>query len=211
MSHAWPPVNGLPMEYSRLAPSPRYTELVAMYRQLHEEGEKLLGIPPAETFNGHGLLLHSSRIKRLIESTGAASLLDYGSGKGRQYAMQNVNIPGDGVRESVQDYWNVDFVHCYDPAYPPFSKRPEGRFGGVIATDVLEHCPAEDMAWIIDDLFDYAELFVFAHIACYPAQKHLPNGENAHCTIKPEAWWQDLFRAAAARRQGVAWTIVLQG
>ena len=182
-----------------------------MYLRLHEEGEKLLGIPPSATFTGHSLLLQASRLKTLIEMTGVTSVLDYGSGKGQQYLMQNVNIPGDGVQESVQDYWNVDFVHCYDPAYPPFSKRPDGRFGAVIAIDVLEHCSEDDMAWIIDDLFGYADRFVFASIACYPAQKHLPNGENAHCTIKPESWWQDLFSAAAARRPGVAWEIVFQG
>jgi hypothetical protein len=66
----------------------------------------------------------------------------------------------------------------------PFSALPEGRFDGVVCTDVLEHCPEEDLPWIVGELFGYARLFVFANVACYPAAKKLPNGENAHCTIR---------------------------
>ena len=27
----------------------------------------------------------------------------------------------------------------------------------------------------------------------YPANTILPNGENAHCTLKPIQWWKDQF------------------
>lgn len=40
------------MTYSRAHPSPRYTELVALYRQMHVEGERFLGRAPEETFPG---------------------------------------------------------------------------------------------------------------------------------------------------------------
>jgi hypothetical protein len=44
---------------------------------------------------------------------------------------------------SMKEYWGVESIRCYDPGYPPFSTLPEGRFDGVICTDVLEHCPEE--------------------------------------------------------------------
>ena len=61
------------------------------------------------------------------------------------------------------------------------------------------------MGWIVDELFAYATRFVFANVACYPAEKRLPSGENAHITLKPMAWWEGLFRDAAARKPGIVW------
>lgn len=193
------------MKYSRAQPSPRYAELVALYCQMHVEGERFLGRAPKDTFPGSALLPQVKRIKRIIVATGAQNVLDYGCGKGRQYDLRNVSIAGDGTWESIQDYWDVDFVHCYDPCYQPFTALPTGTFDGVVCTDVLEHCPESDIEWIVDELFTYATRFVFANVACYPAEKRLPNGENAHTTLKPVDWWKDAFRTAAGRRPGVAW------
>lgn len=193
------------MSYSRDNPSPRYRELLRMYQEMHQVGERSRGDAAEQTFDGRSLKRQAQRIKRLIESTSALRILDYGSGKGRQYDPAPFSVEGEGAWDSVIDYWEVDEVVCFDPAYPPFSKRPEGRFDGVISTDVLEHCPVEDIDWILAELFSYAERFVFATIACYPAVKRLPNGENAHCTIRPPQWWEAaLFRAAAAS-PGVRW------
>jgi hypothetical protein len=108
---------------------------------------------------------------------------------------------------SMQEYWGVESIRCYDPGYPPFSTLPEGRFDGVICTDVLEHCPEADLQWIVGELFGYARLFVFANIACYPAIKTLPNGENAHCTIRPLEYWREIFEKAAAGASGVLWDV----
>ena len=105
---------------------------------------------------------------------------------------------------------HVREVVCYDPCYEPFSKLPEGKFDGVICTDVLEHCPEQDLPWIIGELFSYATRFVFANVACFPARKRLPNGENAHCTIQPVAWWVDLVRQIALDHPGVAWEFWVQ-
>jgi hypothetical protein len=177
---------------------------------MHTEGERFMNLPPENTFPGASLPPQAERIKRLIEATGATNILDYGSGKGQQYDLRNVRLGNGQVVPSIADYWNVDYVHCYDPSYPPLSKLPSGTFDGVVSTDVLEHCPEEDVPWIIDELFRYAERFVFATIACYPARKRLPTGENAHCTIQPARWWAELAEASAARRPGVVWECWVQ-
>jgi hypothetical protein len=56
-------------------------------------------------------------------------------------------------------------------------------------------------------MFSYARRFVFACIACYAAKSTLPNGENAHTTVRSSAWWHDLFTAVAAKHPGVIWKI----
>ena len=100
----------------------------------------------------------------------------------------------------------MDYVACYDPSYAPFSLLPQGPFDGVICTDVLEHCPEEDLDWIVGELFGYANKFVFASIAGYPAMKTLPSGENAHCTVQPLAWWNALFQRHAGDN-GALWMV----
>jgi len=186
--------------YTRENPSARYTELLSQYQQLHTEGEKNLGLAPENTFPGQSLLTQASIIKKLIDATGAKTILDYGAGKGKQYLPRPVQVDGEAKQyTSIQHYWGVDSITCYDPCYQPFNQLPSEKFDGVISTDVLEHCPEEDVEWIIDGLFSFSNLFVFGNIACYPAKKHLPNGENAHCTIRPGEWWQEHIKNAANR------------
>lgn len=198
------------MAYSRNNPSPRYIALQAQYRTMHEKGEEFLQIAPENTFPGASLLPQAPRIKRLIDLTDSVTILDYGSGKGRQYEPQLIEDGKGGQWDSIADYWDVEPVVCYDPCYPPFSKLPSGKFDGVISTDVLEHCPEEDIPWIAGEIFSYAKRFVFANVACYPARKRLPSGENAHCTIRPVEWWKDVFEDLARAHGNLAWEVWIQ-
>jgi hypothetical protein len=193
--------------HSRSNPSPRFTELLGQYRQMHTEGDVRHGLPAAETFDGRSLPRQAQRIRVLIARTAAKTVLDYGCGKGTQYRPAAIMENGVARWNSIQEYWGVGSIACYDPAYQPFSKLPEGMFDGVVCTDVLEHCPQDDLEWIVTELFSYARKFVFANVACYPARKTLPSGENAHCTIMPVERWRVLFEAAAARFQGILWEV----
>lgn len=196
--------------HNRQNPSPRYRELTAMYQSMHTEGEKFLGIPPEKTFPGQSLLPQAGRIKEMIMRHGARTLLDYGAGKGMQYRPMQIIAEGIGEWPSIQAFWEVGEVHCYDPAYAPFSKLPDKKFDGVISTDVLEHCPEEDIPWILDEIFSYAIRFVFANVACYPAKKRLPNGENAHCTIREPEWWRQLLSDVSSKHPDIKWEVWVQ-
>ena len=193
------------MNYSRANPSPRYRELQQLYRTMHERGETFLGIAPADTFPGKSLFQHRADIKRLVERTGARTILDYGSGKGRQYDPHTISDETGRTWPGIPDYWDVDEVVCYDPCYAPYSTLPQGKFDGVISTDVLEHCPQDDLPWIVEEIFGYATRFVFASVACFPATKRLPNGENAHCSILPAEWWGELVTRIARSQPAPAW------
>jgi hypothetical protein len=197
------------MTYSRQNPSPRYQALLAMYRDMHLHGDRIRGHAAARTFDGRSLVPQAQKIRRLIQESGARRILDYGSGKGTQYDIVGFAVPGEGEWDSVLDYWEVDEVVCFDPAYTPYSRVPEGKFDGVIATDVLEHCPEEDVPWILDELFAYSRNFVYANVACFPARKRLPSGGNAHCTIKPVKWWEEQFSRAVRAHPGVRFEVRL--
>ncbi|MBI4292896.1 MAG: class I SAM-dependent methyltransferase [Betaproteobacteria bacterium] len=194
--------SGAALRYTREHPSPRYRRLLRQYRRMHEVGEVHLGIAPERTFPGVSLPPQAPHIKRLIEMTGAKTLLDYGAGKGQQYLAQPIADETGQMHRGIAAWWGVT-VRCFDPGYAPFSALPGEEFDGVISTDVLEHCPEEDLPWILGEMFSHARKFLFASVACYPAGKHLPNGQNAHCAIKPPEWWRPLIEAGAATRPGL--------
>jgi hypothetical protein len=177
-----------------------------MYADMHAHGEGGVAATAAETFGGISLAPHVHTIRRLVADTGAQNILDYGAGKAGLYDHRDFALPGETERlESVQDYWDVDFVELYDPGYAPFSSLPQRTFDGVICTDVMEHCPEEDLPWILGEIFGYAERFVFLTIARYPALKRLPNGENAHITLQPAQWWAETIGRVAQARPQVLW------
>ena len=197
-------------QYSRQNPSPRYRELVTLYQQVHREGIPEQNLAGEDVYVGKSLIGHLPAVQALVAATGAKTLLDYGAGKGRVYAQRNIKLPDGRIIPSVQEYLGIDRIACYDPAVPEHWNFPSERFDGVISTDALEHCPQDDMPWIVEEMFSSARKFVYANVASYPAQKCLPNGENAHCTIRPPEWWEERLRRHAAARPGVDWEVWLQ-
>ena len=193
--------------FSRQSPSPRYKELLGQNRQLHLEGNPAQKLSAEHAFPGTSLFRQLPRIRNLIQATGSSSLLDYGCGKGMQYQVNRFVLDGQVINETVQDYLDLDYIYRYDAAYPPYTTLPVDRFDGVICTDVLEHCPGDDLPWIVEELFGFARKFVFANVASYPAAKLLPNGENAHCAQFDTEWWKSVFSVAAERHPGITWEV----
>jgi hypothetical protein len=198
--------------YTRDNPSPEYLEIVEMYSTLHQQGagserKKDAKRSATETFSGRSLLENASAIRELIVRTGSRSVLDYGCGKGEAYEQKDIEFEGGETAPNLAAYWKLDGIGHYDPGYEPFSELPAERYDGAICTDVLEHITEPDLPWIVDELFGYARKFVFASVACYPAKKQLPDGRNAHITIRPPEWWMGLIHAVAMRHTDVSYQI----
>lgn len=107
------------------------------------------------------------------------TVLDYGCGKGAL------------IKELSKRYPNIEFFG-YDPAIESYSELPIKKADFVINTDVLEHIPQENLSSIIAEIASISQnvFFVLHH---YPAEQILPNGTNAHCTVKPKPWYYNLF------------------
>jgi hypothetical protein len=81
-------------------------------------------------------------------------------------------------------------------------KPPEGsKFDGVICTDVLEHVENPDE--VLDELFGYADRFLFMTISCRPSNenKKLLDGRGLHISVFPPHWWRE--RIALRTRDGL--------
>ncbi len=198
------------MTFSRANPSSEYARLLKQYQQLHAEGDPARGIPAEKFYPGNSLPAHAPAIKILVQKTSAKTLLDYGCGKGLQYTWTDLKLKDGSTAKTMQDFWGVDSIRCYDPAVPKFMPLPTGKFDGVISTDVLEHVPTEDVDWILGEIFGYAEKFVFLNIACHKAKATLPDGRNAHTNAQTPAWWKPRLEAAAKANPHVKYQAVLE-
>ena len=152
------------------------------YRQMHASDPKI--------FSGRADPEVADRIATLVSMTGAASLLDWGSGKGYQY-----------LADRVHDRWGGVLPVCYDVGVPQLDRYPTKAYDGVICTDVLEHIMPADVDGVLAAVHGFAIKFVYMGICCRPAGKLLPDGENAHQTIRPPEWWEE--RLAGCAREGL--------
>tara|TARA_R100001163_G_scaffold38871_1_gene29597 strand:- start:128 stop:763 length:636 start_codon:yes stop_codon:yes gene_type:complete len=173
--------------FSRKNPSSRYNELVEKYEKIHAKGKGY--------FNGKSLLKYISNVHQKIIVHECKSLLDYGSGKGLLYTDECslveplLNNKTKGITRPLQELWNLNYHQCYDPAYPEHSKKPEGKFDAVISIDVLEHINEDDLEWVLNEIFSYANKMVFLNVACFKAAKHFEDGENVHISVFNPEWW----------------------
>lgn len=142
-------------------------DVIEQYRFMHEQGH----------FAGHSLKAHVQEIRTIIQNTQSKHLLDYGCGKAMHHKGAEWGIP----------------VQLYDPAVDMFNDVPEGTFDMVICTDVLEHIPEKDLSAVLSVIFAYARKHVYMTVCTREAKKTLPDGRNAHLTVRPEGWWQDLI------------------
>ena len=128
----------------------------------------------------------------MIEDYNCKSLLDYGCGKAELY-KENHELGKKITSKPIDKFWNIKELTCYDPGVEKFSKIPEGTYDIVLAVDVMEHLPTQDLEWIIDNIMGYADKAVFINIACYEALKTFPNGKNLHISVHKPDWWIELI------------------
>lgn len=154
-----------------------FNEYKEYNKTLHESGQ----------FNGGSLKFeYTKNIKSIVNATKSVTVLDYGCGKAAHYKKEKpINELFDIASENMR---------FYDIGVPEYEVIPDGTFDGVICTDVLEHVPEDIIDDVIKQLFSKANKFVFLVIACGLAVKILPNGENAHVTVKPPEWWNSKLK-----------------
>ena len=128
---------------------------------------------------GSGACIYLPEICLAIDYLKPKTILDFGCGK--------ANL----IKELVHRYPNIEF-YGYDPAIPGRDVLPIEKADLVINTDVLEHIPEEILPSVIEKIASTSDHVIFElhHALAYQI---LPNGENAHCTVKPPQWYYELL------------------
>ncbi|KCZ85705.1 hypothetical protein HAD_08470 [Hyphomonas adhaerens MHS-3] len=189
-------------------PSPRYFELLEQYRDAHENGLLVQGERQPNVFTGKSLKPHIRVISDLLHACDARTLLDYGCGKAVFHKAEQFDLDGETI-SSLKEFWGLEKVTLFDPGVEAHSQLADGPFDAVISTDVLEHVDEQDVDFVLDQIFSRALKVVYMNISTRPAAKCLPNGENAHVTVRPPEWWKARIEAIAAGR-GVAFYCALE-
>lgn len=144
--------------------SERADDLIAQYRTVH--AGKVYG-QTSELLMGHIL-------RQVAFLPPPITILDYGCGQARTSNWLAKIFDATAYR--------------YDPALPEFATLPDVRTDLVICTDVMEHIPLEDVDRVLTEIRGISAN-AFFNISCVKAAEVLPNGENAHCTVRPARWW----------------------
>lgn len=145
-------------------PEPAY---LGSYRELHE----------ARPRYGRGAV-HWPYIRTILQLRQLRTALDFGCGK--------------GVLADLVDSLPDSSCMRYDPAIPEFSELAEGPFDVVLNTDVLEHIPEVHLPGVLEQIASRADrAIVIPHLKL--ARTVLPDGSNAHCTLKTPDEWQALL------------------
>ena len=121
-------------------------------------------------------------IEKFVRRAGVNHVLDYGAGSsGILQRELPLRVPG----------LTID---SYEPGIPELAAIPEPA-PLVLCIDVLEHVEPEYVDAVLDDLQRVTIKYGFFTIATQPAQRILPDGRNAHLTVRPIKWWVEKIQA----------------
>lgn len=153
-----------------------FQEAIDLHKELHNQGHHVFG--------GLSLSTHMNKIANLVQNSNIETILDYGCGKAHCWEKQNFHDVLGLPKENI----------ClYDPCVDKYNTFPK-LSDLVICIDVMEHIPESAVDKVLYDIFSVTKKAAYFSISYRPAKKILPNGMNAHLTVKPEEWWAEKIR-----------------
>ena len=174
--------------------SQKQIELISLYQQMAEQGvnrgpAKQSDSPIPSDYSLMNIRMFKGMVKPLFQEFAIRTVLDYGSGN------TSWDSPDFDGTESAKQFFGLDHVVQYEPSMGLNDLTP---CDAVVSFDVLEHIFLADISSAVWDLFAHAKKLVVVNIACYKARAILPNGENAHITVRPPTWWKGVFDTIAS-------------
>ena len=157
--------------------SKKGNELLEIYKKMVAKDEYENNI-----FN---IKFYKHLIKKEFDKFEINSLLDYGCGR---VDYLDKNFTENNL--SAKDYFHLSKINLYEPSIGIDTRTMSDC---VMAIDVLEHIFFDDLRNVIFDIYQYSKKLVILQVACYPANAKLPNGENAHITLRPPLWWKGMI------------------
>ena len=176
---------------SNLKLSNQGNELIKLYEAMVVDGyNRADGIKVGNTYNSFELQKFRDICKEHIANHSIKTVLDYGAG-GSDWDAPNFE-PTNG--ESAKQFFDVKKVTAFEPSRNQMKKIESDC---VVCMDVLEHIFITDVPNLVDELFSLTKKLLVINVACYKALALLPNGENAHITVRGADWWKGVIDSKA--------------
>jgi hypothetical protein len=175
------------VQMSALKFSKKGQELIKLYEQMVREGyDRMDQQRVNDAFSDFELRAYRPEILSMFKSHSISTVLDYGCGGSDWRASGFDDVSG----HSAIEYFKLQNAYRYEPARDIDERQ---RVDCVISFDVLEHIFISDVPSVLRDMFSYATKLIVLNVACYPAAAKLPNGENAHITVRHPLWWKGMI------------------
>mgnify|MGYP001312540376 FL=1 len=172
-------------------------ELIKLYEKMAQDGYKRTdGIKVEKAFSDFELRKFRNLCKEKISNKQIKTILDYGGG-GSNWDEPNFE-PTTG--ETAKKFFDVEKVTTFEPARNLLEKK---KSDCVVCMDVLEHVYIADIPNVVEELFSLTNNLLIINVACYKAAAILPNGENAHITIRPPLWWKGVIDTIAVNYKNI--------
>ena len=169
----------------QLTLSEKGQRLVNMYSEMVENGYATkIGSDIKDAYNSFELRKIRDVIKNKFTQYNVKTVLDYGCGG------SDWNAPGFANGISAVEFFGLTTLHRYEPARDIDERA---SVDCVVCFDVLEHVYVSDVAAVLRDILSHANKLVILNVACYEANALLPNGENAHITVRNPHWWKGVL------------------
>ena len=173
--------------------SPHGKSLIELYKLMVSDGYKRTdGSTVMNVYADFELKKFRKLIKPKLSSEEILTVLDYGGGGCDWLAPGFDNCSN----ASALSYFNLQQATVFEPARNKTLKYPADA---VICIDVLEHIFISDLPHIVEELFCLSNKLLVINVACYRAAALLPNGENAHVTVRSPDYWKGLIDGISVR------------
>ena len=169
--------------------SKKGNDLIKLYEEMAVNGiDRTDGTRKENVYNDFQLRKFRNLCQNQISSEKIKTVLDYGGG-GSDWNAPNFDPK---TNQSAKDFFKLQQVDKFEPARGLMQKK---KADCVVCMDVLEHIFIQDIPKVIDELFALSKKLLVVNVACYKAAALLPNGENAHITVRSPDWWKGVFDA----------------
>ena len=161
--------------------------LIKLYEEMVAKGiERVDGTRKEKVYNDFQLRKFRHICKHQISDEKNKTVLDYGGGG------SDWDAPGfdTGTKQSAKQFFQIQSVHTFEPARGLMEKK---KADCGVCMDVLEHIFIEDIPKVVSELFALSKKLLVVNVSCYKAAALLPNGENAHITVRGADWWKGVF------------------
>lgn len=138
------------------------------------------------TWGASGAKAAGNVIVEILEKHGYIdTVLDFGAGKQElgKYVQEELKRP-------------IKWTD-YDPGIPGLDTLPEGQFGLVVTTDVLEHIEPEKVDEVLKFLADKTKTILVSYISCMLTGFYFSggpfDGQDLHLSVHEPIWWKEKF------------------
>lgn len=151
-----------------------YVPMSSLISKQYQQQNRILHAAGRFGADGHK---HVDNVMSYARKVQAASILDYGAGKG---ALKTACLAASGRL--------IEKFYEYDPGVPGKDVMPK-PVDLVACTDVLEHIEPEKIDNVLRHIHALTRKAAYFVIATRPANKILPDGRNAHLIQNGMRWW----------------------